>query len=103
MDAVTQRLMMACARGTRQENLINEIIENDMKTFIYATGQDWHYVGYSRVGTGSWRNLKKRLIKAGFTCRQFENPRVERLALPPLVRTPIGLQIGLGANTPHTN
>lgn len=77
-DAIIHRLLHACTRGTQQKNLVNEVIESDM--VIYSTvvnlwplayGSSTHY-GETKLQHKSWKNLKSRLIDAGFTVKHGE-------------------------------
>lgn len=73
MNLTTAMLLRECARGDRQLMLINEFIQNGYFVRVYkrAIGYGPYAVvmeiGESRLGYSSWRGLKQRLVRAGFT------------------------------------
>ena len=70
-SSVGQRLAKACIRGTRQESLVNELLEGSVPVFWDEVGRD-RYIkyGYSKLNGKSYAALKTRLIRAGFVFEQ---------------------------------
>lgn len=75
MNISTYMLMKACARGTRQSQFIDELIENDMRirpttfwaAYAYDGGGYITQYGKTKLTSSSWLGLRKRLRAHGFT------------------------------------
>lgn len=65
-----RRLAQACARGWRQESLVNELLVSQVRIRRNHFGVE---VGDSAVGWQSFANLRDRLIRAGFVFRIERN------------------------------
>lgn len=66
-----RRLALACTRGWRQESFVNEALAAPVEI-----QQDrWGYVtvGESKLQWQSYRNLRARLVHAGFVLVKTEN------------------------------
>ena len=65
--SVTRRLALACARGSRQSGLVNELLVG-RAPMVYRNigGATYRQYGVSGVTGPSFRNLRRRLIQAGF-------------------------------------
>lgn len=93
MNTTTYMLMRMCARGTRQLEFINEIIENRGVIKLYVVKRpvagvgmrEFIVQGETNLPGGSWVGLRKRLVDAGFTCKRDLNK--------------MELTIGLGAHS----
>jgi hypothetical protein len=76
---VVARLARACARGERQLAFVNELLADDAYVrqvplpYWFAGRQATGIAyGHSRMGSDSWRSLKKRLIANGFIIKYHE-------------------------------
>ena len=65
--SVIRRLALSCARGSRQSGLVNELIVGRvLMTYRNIGGAAYRQYGVSGVTGPSFRNLRRRLIQAGF-------------------------------------
>ena len=81
MNTTTYMLLRMCARGDKQLEFINEVIENrgviklyEVKRPIAGVGMREIIVqGRTNLPGKSWTGLRKRLVQAGFTCHRDVN------------------------------
>ena len=65
--SVVRRLALACTRGPKQASLVNELLVGSAPIGWYVFGQQSHReYGVSKVQGSSFRNLRRRLVQAGF-------------------------------------
>lgn len=74
-EEIVHRLAKTCALGWKQESLVNELIQGK----VYIRENKWGcLVGETGLGWSSWKNLRKRLVTAGFVVDEsFDNKKIK--------------------------
>jgi hypothetical protein len=76
-DVLKLRLASACARGWRQQGLVNEWMAGPIAKSYESFGHDvFVKYGDSRVDAASYHNLRRRLVAVGFVLRREEDHRI---------------------------
>jgi len=67
---IKRRLALACSRGTRQTEFLNEALVGPVPVvLVYVPGSPGGVTlvyGAAKLGHSSYQNLRKRLVDAGF-------------------------------------
>lgn len=79
IDPVLIRFLQSTARGCNQLSLINEFVEKGWTIPVYTVtipvngGQTATLYGDTRLSGTSYRNLRKRMITAGFRTKKSDD------------------------------
>ncbi len=79
IDPVLVRFLQSTARGVNQLSLINEFVEKGWTIPVYTVtipvngGQSATVYGDTKLPSSSYRNLRKRLITAGFRTKRSDD------------------------------
>lgn len=80
---LVRRLAGACARGWRQQSLVNELLAGPAPiNHEHFAQTQYTTFGASHVGGASYRNLRARLVSVGFVIRTDYERRAVTMMFP---------------------